>query len=238
MRWMAEACGNTFLVLSSEDQGTAYLQQRRERNQWSFDSALIVDFDSHTMRVIERDGSESVMCGNGARAVGCLFDRVGVSRHLRAGSMDAFIERRRHGYVVPMPSPTLTAITSATQQLPELWWYEVAGEPHAVALVQSLSEAQIISWGRQIVPVANCTVVQRNGLRGIAARTYERGVNRITQSCGTGACAATQRAIHAGWMPTRTSVRVLMHQHELFVHSDGDGLLLQGAAAVREESFE
>jgi len=205
--------------------------------RWAFDSALVLRDGGRdmTMLVVERDGSVSSMCGNGARAVARLFDELKITRTLRAGSLSMRISRSADGrrYRVPMGTVDITAITRPTLKLPELWWYDVGGEPHAVVRVEDLSAASIEYWGRQVVPVANCTVVSRMlGYPGrLRAATFERGVNRVTQSCGTGACAAAHAARDAGWI--QGSASVFMHGHELRVQIDtGRNTVLEGEATV------
>src|SRR5947209_7595900 len=72
--FLADACHNSFLILLGEaaavEESAARVVRRPDR--WIFDSVLALAFVPGAgvlMRVLEQDGSESVMCGNGARAV-------------------------------------------------------------------------------------------------------------------------------------------------------------------------
>jgi diaminopimelate epimerase len=75
---------------------------------------------------------------------------------------------------------------------PRFHLYDACGEPHAVVFVDSIQGIPLETWGSATVPRANCTVVARISDRHVFARTFERGVNRETFSCGTGATAAAQ----------------------------------------------
>jgi diaminopimelate epimerase len=148
------------------------------------------------MRVLEQDGSESVMCGNGARAVGRLLDRLGLPRRvlLRDGT-ELAIGRTADGlYSVPM-GPVASSgdlLPCHRGDWPRFRLYRACGEPHAVAFVPSVRDVDLDAWGWATVPGANCTIVSRGPDGRLSARTFERGVNRETNSCGTGATSAAQ----------------------------------------------
>jgi diaminopimelate epimerase len=196
----AEACGNSFLIVLGEtaevEEAAARIVRRADR--WTFDSVLALDLvrGGVLMRVLEQDGSESVMCGNGARAVGRLLDLLDLDRRvLLKDGTELAIGRTADGlYSVPMGPVTTSGdfLPRRRGDWPRFRLYRACGEPHAVVFVPSVREVDLDAWGWATVPQANCTVVSRGPDGQVLARTFERGVNRETQSCGTGATSAAQ----------------------------------------------
>jgi diaminopimelate epimerase len=197
----ADACRNHFLILFGvrHDVEATYAHLLARVGGWSFDSVLglsPVPGGAVRMHVFESDGSESIMCGNGARAVGCLLDRLGLERRiLLADGTVLEVELTADGlYSVRMGQVLSRGDYFAAQAAgtPRFRLYTVCGEPHAVALVPEVDKAPLAAWGALTTPRANCTIVGRTGYDQVSARTFERGVNRETNSCGTGAVAAAQ----------------------------------------------
>ncbi|MCA9071235.1 MAG: hypothetical protein KDA84_20045, partial [Planctomycetaceae bacterium] len=247
--YFADACQNTFLILlgasHAVDVCAAQIVHRPE--SWSFDSILALSHRADggvSMRVIEQDGSESCMCGNGARAVGCLLDQLGMARRIQLqDGNELVIERTVDGfYSVPM-GPTKSRgeyhPRDSRLRLPKFTLYSACGEPHAVVKVPCVKQVDLSSWGQLIVPHANCTIVSRDLEGRILARTYERGVNRETQSCGTGATSAAQMLLDnegsQDHSPTEKTMLVRMKGGLLRIRVvPGRGSFLEGPAQVSE----
>jgi diaminopimelate epimerase len=245
----ADACRNHFLILLGDprDVAEAYARVLRHADAWPFDSVLGVSplaGGAVRMRVWESDGSESVMCGNGARAVGRLLNRLGLP--MRIGLPDGNVLRMGRTpdglYFVPM-GPVVRRgdfFSPLPPGWPQFHLYAPCGEPHAVALVPSVQDVSLDTWGRATAPRANCTVVARVSAGHVAARTFERGVNRETFACGTGATAAAQFVLDleaAGHGPTvgETVVHVRMKGGPLRVRTvPGQASRLEGPAEVWE----
>ena len=224
--YLANACGNTFLVLFDQGPSTwERLAQLRAQNRWRFDTALVLRESTHAsveMHVVEKDGTVSAMCGNGLRAVAAVLDDVGLPRHVRVSTGILTIERSLRGhYRVPMRAVV-------RQERLHL----VEGEPHVVKLVRDVFAAPLIHWGKEHVPFANTTVVSSDTLRTIHARTFERGVNQETASCGTGACAAASAVREARGL-SRLQVDILMHGHTLTVSTSDTETILEGSVHIQ-----
>lgn len=242
--WDAEGCGNTFRVVLVDDvsHGRAYAAQLRERGAWGFDSMLLLtpaQDASVEMRVLEGDGSESAMCGNGSRAVAAILDELGLPRTIRAGDQILRVDRIDDGvYRVRMGDVTfLGEVALESGSLAQTFLaFSAAGEPHHVVIVDDATTAPVEDWGSLTTPEANCTVVSVVAPGTLRALTYERGVNDVTQSCGTGACSAAQ-AVRRAQDLSQATFTVQMHDHELVVAMDGDLTFLQGPATFnsREE---
>jgi diaminopimelate epimerase len=244
----ANACRNHFLILLGglQDVAEAYRQVLQRVDGWSFDSVLGVSPLAGgvvRMRVLESDGSESVMCGNGARAVGRLLDQLGLPMRILLQD-GAVLDMKRTCdclYSVPM-GPVVRCgdfFSPAPTGWPQFHLYTPCGEPHAVVFVPSVQDIPLDTWGRATVPRANCTVVARTSERHVTARTFERGVNRETLACGTGATAAAQLVLDLeGAGPGaggETVVHVRMKGGPLRVRvAAGQGSYLEGPAEVWE----
>lgn len=241
--WFGEACGNRFLVVYADDPRAGMVRVRKLRYASArFDSVLYVSAPTagrSVVRIFEQDGSESAMCGNGMRVVAELFRKSGRKQEAVMGSSFP-VERCANGiYSVPVGR-----IRNGGRYAPfghrsffgrtVFSFYRVAGEPHAVALVPDVRLTPLFAWGRRIVPYANCTIVSvRSG--ALEARTFERGVNRETRSCGTGACAAAYAAIEHGWYKRR-AVPVYMNGYRMEVIAESNGYRLNGTAFAQRLS--
>ncbi|MBI4122121.1 MAG: hypothetical protein HY461_02210 [Parcubacteria group bacterium] len=237
--WRASANGNTFLVLHGRPDAEAILNNLRTYNQWTFDTALVLADNGRAtrMRVCERDGSESVMCGNGARAVAALLFALGRPLEVSVQGQLLLVERQANNeFAVSMGQPVLAGHTHLFVGVGALVAprYEVLGEPHVVVLCDDVACFPVSIVGMSVVPQANLTVVSRLGQNRWAARTFERGVNRETASCGTGACAAVWHVMQTG-LARGQEVSVFMGGHRLTVRVCGDQLWLSGTTDLIQQ---
>jgi len=238
--WSAEGCGNTFLVLLEQEQSKAleFFDKLRRNNLWNFDSGLLLSESScgTAMRVLERDGSESMMCGNGVRVVAAILDRLGIPRVVQTSEALLSVERISDNYVVPLKTRrqelSLQKLAHPFGILP-LDIIVVAGEPHAVIWVPDVQKVPLHLWGPLVTSIANCTVLSSHGSGLLHVRTFERGVLKETQSCGTGAVAAATY-VYQHSLQSRKTFNVLMGEHRLTVVCEGDGALLSGVVHVAE----
>ncbi|HPX73052.1 MAG TPA: diaminopimelate epimerase, partial [Methanoregulaceae archaeon] len=86
------------------------------------------------------------------------------------------------------------------------------GVPHAVIFVEDSESFPLVDIGPAIrhhasfPEGANVNIVKREGEDHISIRTYERGVEDETLSCGTGATASAAIARHLGFTGTKVKV--------------------------------
>ena len=156
------------------------------------------------------DGGESSMCGNGGRCLVAFAKELGVIRnkaHFIAtdGPHDATIDDRNH---VELKMKDVTAI----EQFPDHSVLDT-GSPHYVKWVQGTKEVDVFHEGRLIrynekfgnVGInVNFVAVQPNA---IEVRTYERGVENETLSCGTGVTASAIAAFADSTEPQNITVK-------------------------------
>ncbi|MDD1651905.1 MAG: diaminopimelate epimerase [Methanomicrobiales archaeon] len=172
------------------------------------------------MRLFQPDGSEAEMCGNGIRCLAkyardrdyvkdlCSVETLsGVIRvKMREDAEGEFLA------TVEMPAPKF-----ARSDIPATgegeYKEEIAGDtvyavntgvPHAVIFVDEIGSVDIREVGpivrnhASFVNGANVNFVEKAGDNTLRIRTYERGVEEETLSCGTGAMASAAVARKLG----------------------------------------
>lgn len=139
------------------------------------------------------DGNESTMCGNGGRCITAFAKRLGI------------IQGRANFLAIDGPH-TATIDTNDTVHLAMQDVHHIAfrdgyailntGSPHYVLWVNDTHTAEVFNTGRAI---RNRDEFQPKGINvnfvqvleeGLRVRTYERGVEDETLSCGTGVTAS------------------------------------------------
>lgn len=186
-----------------------------------------------TVRFLNPDGSEA-FCGNGSRCAArfaALQGLAGRSMVLAtsAGLVPAdVLDHERVRLRLPVPRTLGTAIVTVGGTAIEGCHVD-AGSPHFVVAVPDVAGAPLERWGpvmrrAEIFAPAgvNVDLIATRSDGGLEIRTWERGVEGETLSCGSGAiaAAAAARLRH----PRRTVFEVLPRSHMpltvRFVESD------------------
>ena len=153
------------------------------------------------MRILNPDGSEAEMCGNGVRCLArfAVQKRIARRRHsieTPAGIINAEVKGQtvKARMVDPMDLKLGSRIDVKGRKI-DLSTVNT-GVPHAVLVVNSLRDCDVQSKGRVIrfhkhfAPRGtNVDFITFKGGRAIEIRTYERGVEDETLACGTGSTA-------------------------------------------------
>ena len=203
--------GNDFIVVNASEikgldakQLTAKICDRT--NGVGADGLLILDKSSkadYKMRIINADGSEAEMCGNGARCmVAYIIAQNNV--HKKTLSMDTLagiVEGEVQGDLIkvhlsdPKDYNANIAINVNDRKLKVS--YIDTGVPHAVVYVDEINNINVHDIGRIIrnhehfkPRGTNVNFVEQLDRDLVAVRTYERGVEDETKACGTGSVAS------------------------------------------------
>ena len=144
------------------------------------------------MQYFNSDGRESTMCGNGGRCITAFAQKLGIidsrAKFLAAdGPHQATID----GNKVSLGMQDVSGI-----EIAEEYFFLNTGSPHVVKFVENIYEFPVIEEAKKIrynqrfnQKGTNVNFVERkNG--NLIVRTYERGVEDETFSCGTGVTAA------------------------------------------------
>lgn len=205
------------------------------------ESSLKADF---RMRIFNADGTEASMCGNGLR---CLVqfikesDLYTGSLHIETMADVMYCLAEKDSITLHMPRPELVQKNVAIEIMGKNFAVSVArvGVPHAVIFCDDIYAVNIDAIGPKIrhhlsfspegVNV-NFACLRKDGTLEI--RTYERGVEAETLSCGTGAVAASYCAMQGGQISY--PIRVLpLSKEELEVGSSiQDRVYLKGKASL------
>ena len=160
----------------------------------------VKDYD-FSMVYFNSDGAESTMCGNGGRCIvafAAFLDVIKNNAKFIAidGGHEAIIYDT--GIVSLKMKDVLSIEKSANDFILD------TGSPHFVRFVDRISEVDVFSEGRKIriserfaAKGINVNFVElKEGMLNV--RTYERGVEDETLSCGTGVTASALAVVSAG----------------------------------------
>ena len=178
------------------------------------DGVLILDKSTssdYRMRIINADGSEAEMCGNGARCMAAYivanFKPVEALFGMETLAGEILAEAKNDVARVRLSNPKdyrpNLNITVGNQKL-EVHYIDT-GVPHTIVFVDGLQDVDVNSLGALIrnhprfAPRGtNVDFVDRAREGMVAVRTFERGVEAETLACGTGAVASALVAyLHA-----------------------------------------
>jgi len=147
-----------------------------------------VDF---TMVYYNADGNLSSMCGNGGRCIMHFAKHLGIiSETARFEAVDGMHEASITSDGVSLKMNDVSEVKKEAN-----YCFLDTGSPHHVAMVKDLSNYDVFSEGRKIregvygSEGANVNFVEAKDANTFAVRTYERGVEDETLSCGTGVTA-------------------------------------------------
>ena len=163
------------------------------------------------MRILQPDESEAEMCGNGIRCLAkYAFDagyvRESCTVETPSGSLAVTMGYKEGDFTatITMVTPKFDRkdipATGSGEYREQIGDYDVyavnTGVPHAVILVDNVDAIAIDTAAPPIrhhpgfEKGANVNFVERTGSDSIRIRTFERGVEGETLSCGTGATAS------------------------------------------------
>ncbi|HEX5275908.1 MAG TPA: diaminopimelate epimerase [Candidatus Rubrimentiphilum sp.] len=188
------------------------------------------------MRIINADGSEAEMCGNGLRCVARFLSEAGEGDRLRietaSGVLSTEIASKGETYSVrtqidtPHFEPRALPFANSA--------HVVVGNPHVVIFEPALDAIDLKQAAAKLQPlfpkginVHVAVVVDRGRLD---VRHWERGVG-LTQACGTGSVACAAAAIRFGLAESPVAVHV--PGGVLTVEWDGAGGAFLTGPAVR-----
>ncbi len=154
------------------------------------------------MRIINADGSEAEMCGNGARCMADFAYRKNiVERNMLfetlAGLITGKIKKNSVKVKLTEPYDLKKNITLKYKNKKFILYFINTGVPHTVIFVNNIEKIDVHNIGSFIrhnkifAPAGtNVNFVKIIDTHKILVRTYERGVEGETLACGTGSTAS------------------------------------------------
>ncbi|WAC05149.1 MAG: diaminopimelate epimerase [Methanoregula sp.] len=179
------------------------------------------------MRILQPDESEAEMCGNGIRCLAKFaydkkYAKESCTVETPAGGIGVAMGYKEDEFsaTIAMPAPKFDRkdipATGEGEYRERIGEYEVyavnTGVPHAVIFVGDVESVDIAAVAPAIrrhasfPNGANVNFVQKGSDDTITIRTFERGVEAETLSCGTGATAAAAVAHKLGFAGTTVHV--------------------------------
>jgi diaminopimelate epimerase len=181
------------------------------------------------MRIINADGSEAEMCGNGARCFAYDFSRMTKTLNnsplfleTKAGIVQAQVFKDNVKINLTRPKQLSLDIPLQVAGRNIKVNFINTGVPHAVIFVQGLDKIDVQTLGgeirnhRHFAPAGtNVNFVEVLNRDSVRIRTFERGVEGETLACGTGSTAAA----------LITSIKMNSNINKINVHTAGGEIL-------------
>lgn len=214
-----QGTGNDFIIIDNRQltffKNNATLIATMCDRKFGIGADGLILLENHTdcdfeMVYFNSDGNESTMCGNGGRAI-CLFaaDLGLVGENIVFKAIDGL----HHASLLPQNQVRLQMKEVSQLISTHEAVFLDTGSPHHVQRVDELASLNVkkigaeLRYGQYGQEGANINFVNASPQEIFEVRTYERGVEDETLSCGTGVTAVAL-ALHYWGMVTNHRVKI------------------------------
>ena len=205
-----QATGNDFVLIDNRASGYSFSTEQigqicNRRFGVGADGLMLIEKHpslDFNLVYYNSDGSQS-LCGNGSRAAVVMAATLGLmNHHTTFNAYDGAHEAELLGSnQVRLKMNDVTTVKKTGAE-----YFIHTGSPHHIRFVDDLNSYPVVEEGRKIryseayAPSGtNANFIQLMDENTIAVRTYERGVEDETFSCGTGVTAAALAASFHGY---------------------------------------
>jgi diaminopimelate epimerase len=178
------------------------------------DGLILLENDDLTdfkMVYFNADGNQSSMCGNGGRCLVAFAKKLEI---IKDTTTFMAIDGLHHATINDQNIVSLQMKDVEKINIQPNYTFLDTGSPHHVTLVENLDQFPVKTEGGKIrysnlyePSGSNVNFVIQKGDNEFSIRTYERGVEDETLSCGTGATAVAI-AMHALGKTNKSSVSI------------------------------
>ena len=190
------------------------------------DGLILLENDSETdfrMVYYNSDGNQSSMCGNGGRCIVAFAKKLHIIKNQTTFlATDGF----HHAIIDADGIVSLQMKDVDTLKITSDYVFLDTGSPHHVELISDLNNCDVKTLGAAIrysdlygATGSNVNFVQQVSENAFKIRTYERGVEYETLSCGTGATAVAI-AMNAMHKTNSTTVQIQVEGGNLEIDFD------------------
>ncbi|HPW98111.1 MAG TPA: diaminopimelate epimerase [Flavobacterium sp.] len=197
-----QGTGNDFIMIDNRQlffpkENTQLIEKLCDRRFGiGADGLILLENDDKTdfkMIYFNSDGNESSMCGNGGRCIVAFAKQLGViSNNTQFIATDGL----HHATINDKQTVSLQMKDVDEVKIESDYVFMNTGSPHHVTLIDSLENYDVKTNGAKIrysdlygKVGSNINFVKQLNDYHFAVRTYERGVEDETLSCGTGVTA-------------------------------------------------
>lgn len=197
------------------------------------DGLLLLSSSSHynfDMTYYNADGNLGSMCGNGGRCITAFAKKLGlINTDAVFSAFDGVHESRilkmeNDSGIVSLKMNDVNSVERNDDFI-----FLDTGSPHYITYRKNIDTLDIIEEGRKIryndrfkLNGVNVNFVERNG-DSLYVRTYERGVEDETLSCGTGVTASALATKIKGMAEGKNSIAIRTKGGDLMVKFTFDG---------------
>lgn len=206
------------------------------------DGLMLLENDQHTdfkMDYFNADGRLGSMCGNGGRCIVAFAKFLGIIENETA--FMALGEVYRANFTDHLVNLKMTDVE--TIDVFDDHVFLDTGSPHHVEFIENINEFNVVDEGRRIRNGApyyesgsNVNFVEKLNENTFSVRTYERGVEDETLSCGTGVTAVALASYHLDKTSQKT-VHIVTPGGELKIEFEKEGNIYKNIVLTGPATF-
>lgn len=214
-----QGTGNDFVIIDNRKGEFSLLNQQRIAaicdRRFGVGADGVILLQNHNtadflMYYFNADGQLGSFCGNGGRCVVAFAKHLGIiDKQTNFAAFDGLHDASISGNIVSLSMQDVDDVKTYSTSA-----FLDTGSPHHVEFVKDTKDIDVLTQGAMIahndpygVEGTNVNFVELTKDRQIKIRTFERGVENETLSCGTGVTAAALAVFSTGKV-TNTKIEV------------------------------